>query len=94
MQDNDDIMAPPYARVGMMEDMICLELGIIPISLCAKHDYSVGELLKSMSPEEARRATRKWRKVKRQAKKHSTNKKGAAEKARWNIRLKAWDRVS
>jgi len=77
-----------------MEDMICLELGIIPISMCTKNDYCVKDLLKTMSPEEARRVTRKWRKVKRQANKNSDRKHNSAEKARWKIRLRAWDLVS
>lgn len=94
MQDNDDILAPPYERVNIMEDMLCLELGIIPISMCSKLEYSVGELLKSMPPEEARKVTRKWRKIKRQMSKRSPDRKGAAERARWKIRMKAWDLVS
>jgi hypothetical protein len=94
MQDNDDILAPPYARVNMMEDMLCLELGIVPISLCIKNNHCVSDLLKSMSPEDARRMTRKWRKIKRQSKKRSPSKNGSAERARWKIRMKAWDLVS
>jgi len=91
MQDNDDIMAPPYTRVNIMEDMLCLELGIIPISMCLNTEISIKDLLDRMPPEDARKMTRKWRKIKRKAAKRSSNKKGAAEKARWKIRMRAWD---
>ena len=94
MQDNDDITASPYTCVDMVEDMLCLELGIIPISLCARHEYRVKDLLASMDPEEARKVTRKWRKIKRQTSRRSECKGREAEVARWKIRLRAWVLVS
>jgi len=97
MQDNDDVKTHPSTlQVDTVEDMLCLQMGIIPMSICRRHKSDLSRLFQDIDPEEARKMKRKFRKLIRQfSNSKSRDRKLSASEMKhnfyWKLRLIAFD---
>jgi hypothetical protein len=93
INDNDDMnRVDSLDQVKFFEDIICLEYGIVPISVWTRLEGE--DPFAGIDPDTARKMKRKYRKLLRQFGKNLKNPSWRAPHLRWKIRSMAWEMAS